>query len=62
MADFYVPADDFRVGDLVHREDGPPIEVRRIDRRDRGVLIVNEGEADEMHGHVWEHATVTRES
>jgi hypothetical protein len=55
-----IPADGFKIGDLVHRTDGPPIEIRTIDRRDGGVLDVNDGQPDEMHGFAWQTATVTR--
>ncbi|MFC8065493.1 hypothetical protein [Streptomyces sp. NPDC057293] len=60
MPELRITADDFQVGDLVHRGDVTRIEIRSITRRDGGVLAVNEGDADEMHGFAWQHATVTR--
>lgn len=55
-----MPADDFQIGDLVHTEQGPVVEVRAIERGDKGQLTVNPGTTDQLDGHVWEHATVTR--
>ncbi|MYS72091.1 hypothetical protein GTY88_16925 [Streptomyces sp. SID5926] len=60
MTELHITADHFQVGDLVHREDGSRIEIRRIASREGGVLAVNEGDPDEMHGFAWQHATVTR--
>lgn len=60
MAEQYIPADDFRIGDHVHVHDGRIVEVRTIERGDTGQLTVNAGEADQLDGKVWEHATVTR--
>ena len=61
MTDLHIPADDFQLGDLVHLADGNRIKIRAIERGDKGLLIVNPGADDQLEGHVWEHATVTRE-
>jgi hypothetical protein len=60
VAELWIPADEFQIGDRVHLHDGRTVEVRDIERRDKGLLIVNPGADDELHGHVWEHATITR--
>lgn len=60
MPELRIPADDFRIGDTVHLDDGRAIEIRDIERGERGLLIVNPGADDELSGHVWEHATVAR--
>ncbi|MFG3046288.1 hypothetical protein ACGFZR_15330 [Streptomyces sp. NPDC048241] len=60
MTDLTIQADDFQIGDRVHRAEGDPITVRRIDRGAGGILTVNEGDTDAMHGFAWQHATVTR--
>ncbi|MCF1592491.1 hypothetical protein [Streptomyces muensis] len=60
MPELRLPADDFKVGDHVHLEGGGTVEVRKIERGEKGALTVNPGDADQLDGHVWEHATVTR--
>ena len=60
MPELHIPADDFQIGDIVHLDNGTRIEVRDIERGDQGLLIVNPGADDQLEGHVWEHATVTR--
>jgi hypothetical protein len=60
MTELHIPADDFRIGDLVHTEQGPIVEVRAIERGETGQLTVNPGDPDQLDGKVWEHATVTR--
>lgn len=60
MTEQYIPADDFQIGDLVHVHDGRTVKIRDIERGDQGLLIVNPGADDQLDGHVWEHATVTR--
>ena len=60
MAEMRIPADDFQIGDHVHTEQGPIVEVRTIERGELGQLTVNPGCADQLDGRVWEHATVTR--
>lgn len=62
MAELYIPADDFQIGDIVHLASGDTVEVRDIERGDNGLLIVNLGANDELNGRVWEHATVTRKT
>lgn len=56
----YTPADEIRVGDVVHAEDGRDIEVREIVRGKRGELTVNPGADDELSGRIWHTARVTR--
>ena len=60
MPELHIPADDFQIGDQVHLDDGSTVEIRDIERGDKGILIVNPGASDQLEGHVWEHATVTR--
>lgn len=60
MPELRIPADDFQIGDLVHTRDGGTVEIRDIERGDKGLLIVNPGAPDQLDGHVWEQATVTR--
>jgi hypothetical protein len=60
MAELRIPADDFQIGDHIHVHDGRTVEIRDIERGDKGLLIVNPGADDQLDGHVWEHATVTR--
>lgn len=60
MPELHIPADDFQIGDLVHVHDRRTIEIRDIERGDQGLLVVNPGADDQLEGHVWEHATVTR--
>lgn len=60
MTELRIPADDFQIGDLVHLDDGSTVEVRDIERGDKGLLLVNPSAPDQLDGHVWEHATVTR--
>ncbi|MDX3575970.1 hypothetical protein [Streptomyces sp. FL07-04A] len=60
MTELRIPADDFQIGDLVHTEQGPTVEVRVIERGERGQLTVNPGAPDQLDGKVWEHATITR--
>lgn len=61
MTELRIPADDFQIGDHVHLDNGQTVEVRDIERGDEGLLIVNPGATDQLDGHVWEHATVTRD-
>lgn len=61
MTELRIPADDFQIGDHVHTEQGPVVEVRTIRRGDGGELTVNPGDDDQLDGHAWEWATVTRE-
>jgi len=60
MTELRIPAADFRIGDHVHLDDGSTVEIRDIERGDKGLLIVNSGAHDQLDGHVWEHATVNR--
>jgi hypothetical protein len=60
MTELRIPADDFQIGDHVHTEQGPVVEVRAIARGEQGELTVNPGDPDQLNGRVWEHATVTR--
>jgi hypothetical protein len=60
MTELRIQADDFQIGDHVHTEQGPIVEVRDIERGEVGLLIVNPGADDQLDGHAWEHATVTR--
>jgi len=60
MTELRIPADDFQIGDLVHLADGQTVEIRDIERGDKGLLTVNPGADDQMDGRVWEHVTVTR--
>ncbi|MFI8301555.1 hypothetical protein ACIGCZ_37235 [Streptomyces nigra] len=60
MPELRIPADDFQIGDLVHTEQGPVVQVRAIKRGEMGDLTVNPGDDDQLDGKVWEHATVTR--
>lgn len=62
MPDLHIPADDFQIGDHVHLPDGTTVEVRNIQRGDKGRITVNPGDSDQLDGHVWEHATVTRDA
>lgn len=62
MTELRIPADDFQVGDFVHTDDGRFVEIRDIERGDKGLLIVNPGAHDQLDGHVWEQATVTRDA
>ena len=62
MTELYVPAEDFKVGDLVHVDGRRPIEVRHLVRDKAGRLIVNPGDPDELDGWVWQHATITRQA
>lgn len=61
MTELRIPADDFQIGDHVHLDDGRTIEIRDIERGDQGLLLVNPGADDQLDGHAWELATVTRE-
>lgn len=60
MTDTRIPADDFQIGDIVHTEQGAHVEIRDIERGEGGILIVNPGADDQLDGHAWEWATVTR--
>jgi hypothetical protein len=60
MAELRIPADDFQIGDHVHTEQGPIVEIRAIERGEKGQLTVNPSDPDQLDGHAWEHATVTR--
>lgn len=60
MTELRIPADNFQIGDLVHTEQGPAVEVRDIERGEGGILIVNPGADDQLDGHAWEWATITR--
>lgn len=60
MSRMYIPADDFKIGDLIDIGDGQVTEVRAIQRGDVGLLIVNPGDFDEITGRIWNHAHVTR--
>jgi hypothetical protein len=62
VTDLHIPADDFQIGDHVHTEQGPIVEVRAIERGEQGQLTVNSGCDDQLDGKVWEHATVTRDA
>lgn len=60
MTELRIQADSFQIGDRVHTEQGPIVEVRVIERGNQGRLTVNPGCADQLDGRVWEHATITR--
>lgn len=60
MTELRIPADDIQIGDHVHTEQGPIVEVRAIERGELGELTVNPGDDDQLDGKVWEHTTVTR--
>ena len=62
MTELHIPADVLKVGDHVHTEQGPVVEVRAIQRGEQGQLTVNPGDQDQLDGKVWEHATVTRDA
>jgi hypothetical protein len=55
-----IPAGNFQIGDHVHLDDGRTVEIRDIERGDQGLLLVNPGAEDQLDGHAWEWATVTR--
>lgn len=59
MTEVHLAADDFQIGDLVHTASGL-VEIRHMSRGDGGELLVNPGDADQLDGMVWQHATVTR--
>lgn len=55
------PVTELRIpADHVHTEEGPIVEVRTIERGEKGLLTVNPGDDDQLDGNAWEHATVTR--
>jgi hypothetical protein len=60
MTELHLPADDFKIGDIIHLADGRRVEIRDIERGDKGLLTVNPGADDQLDGRVWEHVTVTR--
>ncbi|MET9012321.1 hypothetical protein ABZX74_15585 [Streptomyces olivaceoviridis] len=60
MSELHLQADQFQVGDIVHTDEGRSVEIRSIERRDGGELIVNPGAPDELEGMVWQTAKVTR--
>jgi hypothetical protein len=60
MTELRIPADGFQIGDLVHTEQGPIVEVRDLEHGEGGILIVNPGADDQLDGNAWEWATVTR--
>lgn len=60
MPSMYIPADDFKIGDIIDIGDGSTTEIRAIERRDHGQLIVNPGDFDEITGFIWHYAAVTR--
>lgn len=60
MTELRIPADNFQIGDMVHTEQGPVVEVRVIERGEKGRLTVNPGDDDQLDGNAWEWATVTR--
>ncbi|NEA52411.1 hypothetical protein [Streptomyces sp. SID10815] len=60
MTEHRIPADEFRVGDVVHIEQRA-VEVRRIERGPGGRLTVNPGDPDQLDGHAWQWADTTRE-
>ncbi|MFJ9420706.1 hypothetical protein [Streptomyces sp. NPDC101249] len=61
MPKIRIPADDFQIGDLVHLADGRTVEIRHIERGEKGLITVNPGDPDQLQGRVWEHVTITRE-
>lgn len=62
MTELRIPADNFQIGDLVHTEQGPIVEVRDLEHGEGGILIVNPGADDQLDGKAWEWATVTRDA
>ncbi|MFI0967126.1 hypothetical protein ACH4S8_37930 [Streptomyces sp. NPDC021080] len=60
----YVPADDFRPGDLIHvgSEEWPVVEARTVTRDQYSSVTVNAGASDQLDGRVWQHAYVTRKT
>ncbi|MFJ9633793.1 hypothetical protein ACIRU8_39475 [Streptomyces sp. NPDC101175] len=60
MTKLHIPADDFQLGDLVHLADGRMVEIRAIERGDKGLIVVNPGAPDRLEGRVWERVTITR--
>jgi hypothetical protein len=60
MTELRIPADGFQIGDLVHTEQAPIVEVRDLEHGEGGILIVNPGADDQLDGNAWEWATVTR--
>ncbi|NED31086.1 hypothetical protein [Streptomyces sp. SID8499] len=60
MTGLRVPADEFRVGYLVHIGQRT-VQVRHIRRGPGGQLTVNPGDPDQLDGRAWQWAIITRE-